>query len=71
MTREQAVDKAVRHQMSAAYQHGFTPPTSRLPEQIETSLRHAVETLHDQVGAHDWGIPPEMLDMYRYGHAHP
>jgi hypothetical protein len=21
------------------------------------------------VGAHDWGIPPEMLDMYRYGHA--
>ena len=28
-----------------------------------------LERLHDKVGAHDWGIPPEMLDMYRYGHA--
>lgn len=33
--------------------------------------RDGLERLHDQVGAHDWGIPPEMLDMYRYGHAVP
>lgn len=69
LSREAAVEKAVRHQMSAAYQHGFTPPTSRMPDQIRSMLRDEIERLHDMVGAHDWGIPPEMLDMYRYGHA--
>lgn len=69
LNRKQAVDKAVRHQMSAAYQHGFEPATTRMPEQLEQQLRDGVERLHDQVGADSWGIPPEMLDMYRYGHA--
>ncbi|MBN9244843.1 MAG: FAD-binding oxidoreductase [Mesorhizobium sp.] len=69
MSREEAVKKAVRHQISAAYQHGFEPATTRMPEQLEQQLRSVVEKLHDQVGAEDWGIPPEMLDMYRYGHA--
>jgi glycine oxidase len=69
LTRAQAIEKAVRHQMSAAYQHGFTPSKSRMPEQIKQMYRDSLERLHDQVGAHDWGIPPEMLDMYRYGHA--
>ncbi len=31
--------------------------------------RDELEKLHDQVGAYDWGIPPEMLDMYHQGHA--
>ncbi len=69
MSREEAIAKAVRHQMSASYQHGFTPSKSRMPEQIMQMYRDDLERLHDQVGAHDWGIPPEMLDMYRYGHA--
>ena len=69
LTRQQAVDKAVRHQMSAAYQHGFSPSLNRMPTQVMQMQRDAVERLHDEVGAHDWGIPPEMLDMYRYGHA--
>ena len=69
LSREVAIDKAVRHQMSAAYQHGFSPSKSRMPEQIKTMYRENLERLHDQVGAVDWGIPPEMLDMYRYGHA--
>ena len=71
MTREQAVTKAARHQMSAAYQHGFMPASNRMPDQLMNSFRDAAERLHDQVGVHDWGIPPEMLDMYRYGHAKP
>jgi glycine/D-amino acid oxidase-like deaminating enzyme len=29
----------------------------------------SLECLHDQVGAQDWGIPPEMVEMYRHGHA--
>ena len=69
LTREQAISKAVRHQMSAAYQHGFTPSTSRMSDQIKQMYRDNLERLHDQIGAQDWGIPPEMLDMYRYGHA--
>ncbi|TMH75009.1 MAG: FAD-dependent oxidoreductase [Betaproteobacteria bacterium] len=69
LTRQEAIDKAVRHQMSASYQHGFTPSKSRMPAQIAQMHRDDLERLHDKVGAHDWGIPPEMLDMYRYGHA--
>jgi glycine/D-amino acid oxidase-like deaminating enzyme len=69
LTRKEAVDKAVRHRISAAYQHGFAPSHDRMPQQIDRMYRDDVERLHDQVGAIDWGIPPEMLDMYRYGHA--
>ena len=69
LTREQAISKAVRHQISAAYQHGFSPSKSRMPQQIAAMYRADLEKLHDQVGAHAWGIPAEMLDMYRYGHA--
>lgn len=69
LSRPQAIDKAVRHLMSGAYQHGFTPAKDRMPEQIAKMHRDELERLHDKVGAQDWGIPPEMLDMYRYGHA--
>ncbi len=71
LTRTQAIDKAVRHLTSAAYQHGYSPSHSRMPEQVAQMNREAVTALHDKVGAKDWGIPPEMLDMYRYGHAQP
>lgn len=69
LSREEAIDQAVRHQMNAAYQHGFSPATTRMPEDIEQMFRDKLERLHDEVGAQDWGIPPEMIDMYRYGHA--
>lgn len=69
LTRRAAIDKAVRHLINASYQHGFTPSRSRMPEQIAQMHRDDLERLHDKVGAHEWGIPPEMLDMYRYGHA--
>jgi hypothetical protein len=42
-----------------------------MTEQVAQMYREGLERLHDQVGATDWGIPPEMLDMYRYGHALP
>lgn len=71
LTRAQAIDKAVRHLTSAAYQHGYVPSHSRMSEQVAQMHREHVTTLHDKVGAKDWGIPPEMLDMYRYGHAKP
>jgi glycine/D-amino acid oxidase-like deaminating enzyme len=71
LTRAQAVARAVRHQVNAAYQHGFTPAKSRMPDQVAQMYRDDVERLHDKVGATDWGIPVELLDMYRYGHAVP
>lgn len=69
MSERSAFEKAVRHQMRASYQQGFTPSKSRMPAQIAQMHRDELERLHDKMGAHDWGIPPEMLDMYRYGHA--
>jgi hypothetical protein len=27
--------------------------------------------LHDEVGAGEFGIPPEMKDMFKYGHLKP
>jgi glycine oxidase len=69
LTREKAIAKTVRHQINAAYQHGFVPSHGPMRKQLEASFRENLERLHDEVGAKDWGIPPEMTDMYRYGHA--
>jgi glycine/D-amino acid oxidase-like deaminating enzyme len=69
LTREKAIAKTVRHQINASYQHGFVPAHGPMRKQLEASLRDNLERLHDDVGAKDWGIPPEMIDMYRYGHA--
>ena len=68
-TREAAIAKAVKHQMSVAYQHGFSPSKSRMPEELAEAYRADLERLHDRVGAWDWGIPPEMIEVYRKGQA--
>lgn len=68
-TREGAIAKAVRHQVSVAYQHGFSPAKSRMPEELVEMYRADLERLHDRVGAYDWGIPPEMIEVYRKGQA--
>lgn len=69
LTREQAIAKGIRHRINASYQHGYNAPTGRLTDQIAAMHREDLERVHDAVGAVDWGIPPEMIDMYRYGHA--
>lgn len=68
-SRQAAIDKAIRHKINALYQHDFTPAKGRMKDQLIQSYRDDLERLHDQVGAVDWGIPLDMLDMYRYGHA--
>jgi len=68
MSREDAVQLFVRHSMNANYQHDFVPAKNRMVEQMENMYRQEIEQLHDQVGADTWGIPPEMINMYRYGH---
>lgn len=68
LSRKEAVDLFVRHSMNANYQHDFVPAKNRMVEQLENMYQQQIERLHDEVGANDWGIPPEMIDMYRYGH---
>ena len=69
LSREEAITKSVDHLISAAYQHGFVSPFSKMPSQLRNMYRDELEQLHDKVGAREKGIPPEMIDMYRYGHA--
>lgn len=67
-TRVQAIEASVKHLMSASNQHGYTPSHDKLNDKIKQMHREDLEKLHDKVGAFDWGIPPELLDLYRYGH---
>jgi glycine oxidase len=68
MTRAQSVRTLVRHAINAAYQHGFRSSRNRMTDDLVAHYTREYEALHDAVGAHDWGIPPEMKDMYSYGH---
>jgi glycine/D-amino acid oxidase-like deaminating enzyme len=68
VSREAAIEKAVRHSINASLQHDFVPARNRMVDQLKKAIRDDLEALHDRVGAVDWGIPPELIDMYRYGH---
>ncbi len=66
LTRAQGIDKGVRHQLSVAALSGEGPG----PTPADTArCRDELERLHDAVGATTWGIPPELIEMYRAGHA--
>lgn len=67
LTREKAIETSVKHLMSASYQHGFVPSHDKLADKIKEMHRKDLEELHDKVGAYEWGIPSELIDMYRYG----
>jgi len=67
-TREEAIKMAVTHTLNAAYQHDFEPPKNRMLDDLEAYYTQQFTDLHEKIGARTWGIPPEMLDMYKYGH---
>lgn len=67
-TREKAIADSVRHTMNAAYQHGFKPAKNRMLEDLQKHYTREFSDLHDKCGAKEWGIPPELVNMYRYGH---
>lgn len=67
-TREDAIEASIKHLMSASYQHGFVPSHDKLNDKIKQLHRNDLEKLHDNVGAFDWGISPELIELYRYGH---
>ncbi len=68
LTRKYAVETYVRHMMNANFQHDFVPAKNKMVAQLESMYRRDIEQLHDRIGAETWGIPPELVDMYRYGH---
>lgn len=67
-TREESIEACIKHLINASYQHGFVPSHDKLSDKLKDMHRRDLEELHDKVGAHEWGIHPELLDMYRYGH---
>ncbi len=67
--RETAVEVIVSGLMSEQYQHGYSPSNIRMNAQVRETYRREIELLHDKVGAVDWGIPPDMVKMYREGYA--
>jgi glycine/D-amino acid oxidase-like deaminating enzyme len=68
LTRQEAIKSLVRHSINAAYQHDYVPAKNRMTEDLEAYYFAEFSKLHDAVGANDWGIPPELKDMYKYGH---
>ncbi len=68
MTKERAIAKTLRHMLSAAYQHDFELPKMGWERRIEDFLSARIEDVYRETGITDFGIPPELLDMYKYGH---
>ena len=67
--REDAIEMGVESLISQNYQHGYRPSGIRMDKQYRDYIRRDLEELHDQVGAKDWGIHPELINMYRRGFA--
>lgn len=68
-SRKESIDKYVKHTIDAHFQHDFEPSKDGVLISLEAYYRNEAEKLHDQVGAQDWGIPVELYNMYKYGHA--
>lgn len=67
--RASGIEMVVESLMSEQYQHGYIPSNILMNEQVKNTYRQDIEKLHDKVGATDWAIPPELVNMYRRGFA--
>lgn len=71
MSKEEGIKKAVAHLKSAAYQHELRLPKAGWDTMLDEMLRARVMQVYELCGIDSYGIPPELLDMYRYGHIAP
>lgn len=69
LSRADGIEIGAASLMSQHFQHGYQPSGIRMDKQLKDFFRKDLEALHDQVGAVDWGIPPELITMYRRGFA--
>ena len=51
--------------MNEAYQHGFTAASIFQQKQLEDDWRRTINQIHDEVNADTWGIPNQLLGVYR------
>ena len=65
ISREKAIDALVVGKINEAYQHGFHASSIFQIQQLESDWRRTITEVHDQVGAQSWGIPNQMLGVYR------
>lgn len=65
ISREQAIQDIVNHSISAMYQHDFEPPKSDMLQEYKQMLVQEANKVHDMVGAKDFGLPPELYNMYK------
>jgi glycine/D-amino acid oxidase-like deaminating enzyme len=68
MTREEGIAKGIAHLWSGGYQHDLRLPRAGWDGHIDRMLEHRVLDAYEKSGNPDYGIPPELLDMYRYNH---
>ena len=68
ISREKAINNCIKHLMSAAYQHDYVPSSEKQENLLIKAYKDDLNKLHDNVKAIDWGIPPELISMYRYEH---
>ena len=71
MTIEESISNYAKHSMNANFQHDFVPPKNKLVEELYEMYSNDIRQLHFNLGIDSWGIPPEMVEMYRYGHVNP
>ncbi len=69
LSRDDAIEIGVKNLISQHYQHGYRPSNIRLERLIQDRFRKELEELHEKVGALEWGIPPELINMYKRGYA--
>ena len=69
ISRADGIEMCVNSLMSEQFQHGYSPSNPLMNAQVRETYRKEIEALHDRVGAKDWGIPPELVNMYKKGHA--
>ena len=66
MSKKAGIDKAIKHFVSAAYQHGLVIPNTDSIEKYKDSLRTEIENIYKK-NKINYGVPPEMLNMHKYG----
>jgi len=69
LSYDDAIEIGIESLISQHYQHGYKPSNIRMERLVRKGFRRDLEELHNKVGALDWGIPPELINMYKRGYA--
>ena len=67
LSKAEGINLGVRHLRSAGIQHGLRMPRSNWTPMVDDMLTQHVEEVY-RVSGVEYGIPPELLDIYRHGH---